>query len=36
MAVLELSAECLVEHPPYSFMGDWVMNRDIWIGKVRI
>ena len=23
-------------HPLYSFLGDWVMYKDIWTGKVRI
>jgi hypothetical protein len=22
--------------PAYSFMGDWVMYRDIWLGKVKV
>ena len=22
--------------PPYSFMGDWAMYRDIWLGRVKI
>lgn len=24
------------KRPLYSFMGDWVMYRDIWLGRVRI
>ena len=24
------------KRPLYSFMGDWVMYRDIWLGKVKI
>jgi hypothetical protein len=24
------------KRPIYSFMGDWVMYKDIWLGKVKI
>lgn len=24
------------KRPLYSFLGDWVMYRDIWLGKVRL
>ncbi len=24
------------KHPIYSLMGDWVMYKDIWLGKVKI
>ena len=23
-------------HPIYSFIGDWVMYRDIWLGRVKV
>lgn len=24
------------KYPLYSFMGDWVMYRDIWLGRVKL
>lgn len=24
------------KYPLYSFMGDWVMYRDIWIGRIKL
>ncbi len=24
------------KRPAYSFLGDWVMYKDIWLGKVKI
>jgi hypothetical protein len=24
------------KQPFYSFLGDWVMYRDIWVGRVKI
>ena len=24
------------KHPLYSFIGDWAMYRDIWLGRIRL
>jgi len=34
--VFEKNKPASFKRPLYSFMGDWVMYKDIWTGKVRI
>lgn len=34
--VFEKNKPASFKQPLYSFMGDWVMYKDIWTGKVKI
>lgn len=34
--VFEKNKPADFKRPLYSFMGDWVMYKDIWVGKVKI
>ncbi|PZP29935.1 MAG: DUF962 domain-containing protein [Roseateles depolymerans] len=33
---IEKNRPATFRHPIYSLMGDWVMYRDIWLGRVKI
>jgi hypothetical protein len=33
--VFEKNRPASFKRPLYSFMGDWVMYKDIWVGKIR-
>jgi hypothetical protein len=32
--VFEKNRPATFKHPLYSFMGDWVMYRDMWLGRI--
>ena len=34
--VFEKNKPASFKRPLYSFMGDWVMYKDIWVGKVKL
>jgi hypothetical protein len=34
--VFEKNRPASFSRPLYSFMGDWVMYRDVWLGRVKI
>ena len=34
--VFEKNKPASFKQPLYSFMGDWVMYKDIWMGKVKL
>jgi len=34
--VFEKNKPASFKRPLYSFMGDWVMYRDVWLGRVKI
>jgi len=34
--VFEKNQPATFKHPLYSFIGDWVMYKDIWTGKVKL
>ena len=33
-AVFEKNKPATFKHPFYSFVGDWAMYRDIWLGRI--
>lgn len=33
--VFEKNRPATFIHPFYSFLGDWVMYKDIWVGKIK-
>ena len=35
-AVFEKNKPASFKRPLYSFMGDWVMYKDMWTGKVKV
>jgi len=34
--LFEKNRPATFKYPLYSFMGDWVMYKDIWVGKVKL
>ena len=34
--VFEKNKPASFKRPLYSFMGDWVMYKDIWVGKIKL
>jgi hypothetical protein len=34
--VFEKNRPATFKHPLYSFIGDWAMYRDIWLGRIKL